>query len=171
MSDLYGLILDGHKYGIFWYGNEAAIFLRDLDLIKKVQVTDFEYFYDFGEDKIYTIYIIFIFPLGFQKPVDDIYGEPLNQFGLADTRGDKWRKLKQALTPSFSVPRMKKSVAAMNDAAHKLVGYLHSQEKKDHVEALTFIKKYYLSCLGSVGFGLNIDCFGEKPSEFEQQAG
>ena len=53
--DLYGLILDGHKYGIFWYGNEPAIFLRDLDLIKKVQVTDFEYFYDFGEDTIYTL--------------------------------------------------------------------------------------------------------------------
>jgi len=74
------------------------------------------------------------------------------------------------VTPSFSVPRMKKSIAAMNDAAQKLVGYLHSQEKKEHVEALNFIKKYYLNCLGSVGFGLNIDCFGEKPSEFEKQA-
>ena len=85
-------------------------------------------------------------------------------------RGEKWKKLKQAVTPSFSVPRMKKSVAAMNDAAQKLVSYLHSQEKKEHLEALNFIKKYYLNCLGSVGFGLNIDCFGEKPSEFEKQA-
>jgi len=69
-----------------------------------VQVTDFEHFYDFG----------------FARPVDDIFGQPLNQFGLADI--------------------------------------------------LSFIKKYYLSCIASVGFGLNIDCFSDKPSEFEKQA-
>jgi len=146
--------LDGHKYGLFWFGNEAAIFLRDLDLIKKVQVTDFEHFYDFG----------------FARPVDDIFGQPLNQFGLADIKGEKWRKLKQSVTPSFSVPRLKKNVPAMNDAANKLISFLHSQEEKEHVEALSFIKKYYLSCIASVGFGLNIDCFSDKPSEFEKQA-
>ena len=94
----------------------------------------------------------------------------MNQFGLADIRGEKWRKLKQSVTPSFSVPRLKKNVPAMNEAAHKLINYLHSQEQEEHVEALGFIKKYYLSCIASVGFGLNIDCFSEKPSEFEKHA-
>ena len=108
--------------------------------------------------------------LGFARPVDDIFGQPLNQFGLADIKGEKWRKLKQSVTPSFSVPRLKKNVPAMNDAANKLISFLHSQEEKEHVEALSFIKKYYLSCIASVGFGLNIDCFSDKPSEFEKQA-
>ena len=30
-------------------GNDPAIFLKDLDLIRKVEVTDHEYFYDFGK--------------------------------------------------------------------------------------------------------------------------
>ena len=46
-----------YRYGIFWFGNEPAIFLRDLDLIKKVQVTDFEYFYNFGKKIYYYQYL------------------------------------------------------------------------------------------------------------------
>merc|ERR1712126_572375 len=30
--------LEGQKYGLFWFGNEAAIFLRDLDLIKRFKL-------------------------------------------------------------------------------------------------------------------------------------
>ena len=29
-------------------GNEPTIFLKDLDLIKKVEVTDHEHFFDYG---------------------------------------------------------------------------------------------------------------------------
>ena len=40
------------RFGVFWHGNEPCIFLRDLDLIKKVQITDYDHFIDFGnEDK------------------------------------------------------------------------------------------------------------------------
>ena len=36
------------RFGVFWYGTEPAIFLLDLDLIKKVQITDHDHFTDFG---------------------------------------------------------------------------------------------------------------------------
>ena len=52
----------------------------------------------------------------------------------------------------------------------QLVGYLHSIENNEFVEAVDFSKKYYLSCVASIGFGLNIDCFGEKKSTFEEKA-
>jgi len=136
---------------VYWSGNEPTIFLRDLELIKKVQVTDaHEYFSDFG----------------FQPYHDN----PPNQFGLADLKGERWWKMKRSVTPSFSTPRLKKNVPAMNEAAHKLVGYLHSIEDKEFVEAIDFLKKYYLNCIANVGFGFNIDCFDEKKSEFEKQS-
>ena len=39
------------RFGIMWAKNEATIFLRDLELIKKVQITDADSFTDLG-DKI-----------------------------------------------------------------------------------------------------------------------
>ena len=41
--------LEGHRFGVFWSLNEPCIFLRDIELIKRVQVADFEHFTDFGE--------------------------------------------------------------------------------------------------------------------------
>jgi len=143
--------LDGHRFGTFWMGNEPTIFLKDLDLIKKVEVTDHEHFFDYG----------FL-------PHDD---NAKNQFGLADSKGETWKRMKKALTPSFSGPRLKKNVATMNDSAIKLIGYLQSQENNEYVEGLVFTKKFYLSCIANVGFGFNVDCFSDKPSSFEEHAG
>ena len=100
--------------------------------------------------------------------------------------------MKRQLTPSFSIPRLKKNVSTMNDVAYKvrihktrqhyrglgchsvfpsqLIGYLHSVEDREYVEALDFIRKYYLNCIAGVGFGLNIDCFTETKSSFEKAA-
>ena len=44
------LMLEKFRFGVYWSGNEPTIFLRDLELIKRVQVTDaHEYFSDFGK--------------------------------------------------------------------------------------------------------------------------
>ena len=48
--------------------------------------------------------------------------------------------------------------------------YLRSKEYEEFVDGLDFSKKYFLSCIASVGFGLNIDCFGENKSSFEKNA-
>ena len=40
--------LNTYRFGLFWNMNEPCIFLKDLELIKKVQVTDYESFMDFG---------------------------------------------------------------------------------------------------------------------------
>ena len=87
------------RFGIFWAKNEATIFLRDLDLIKKVQITDSDHFTDLG---FFAANIEF------------------NEFGLADLKGEAWRKMKRQLTPSFSIPRLKKNVTTMNEIGNKV---------------------------------------------------
>ena len=49
--------LEGHRFGVFWSMNEATIFLRDLELIKRVQVTDFDHFTDFGKSLYKMMYL------------------------------------------------------------------------------------------------------------------
>lgn len=139
--------LGENKFGLYWYLNEATIFLKDKDLIKRVQVVDFDHFTD----------------LAFSP-------DGVNQFGLADVKGEPWKKMKRQLTPSFSVPRLKKNVETMNEVANQLTGYLQSIENREYVEVIDFTKKYFLNVIASVGFGLRIDCFGEKKSAFEKAA-
>ena len=47
--------LKGHRFGILWNLNAACIFIRDIDLIKKIQVSDFEHFTDLGNHELLTI--------------------------------------------------------------------------------------------------------------------
>merc|ERR1712061_644109 len=117
--------LEGHRFGVYWSGNEPTIFLRDLELIKRVQVTDaHEYFSDFG----------------FQP----FHDNPPNQFGLADLKGERWWKMKRSVTPSFSTPRLKKNVPAMNEAAHywpepnKFDPERFSSDNKGSIDPVTF---------------------------------
>jgi len=141
--------LAGHRFGLYWDGNVPNIFIMDLDLIKQVQVGDFDHFTD----------------LGFNHP--EYLDKVGNVFGIADMQGDQWRKMKKMVTPPFSAPRLKKTVPAMNIAAEKMRDYLKTIEKNEFVNAVDFTKKFYMTSIASVVFGMDIDCFGEQESKFE----
>ena len=89
-------------------------------------------------------------------------------FGLADLQGEEWRKMKRLVTPSFSVPRLKKTVASINVAALKMTNYLKKVESKEFINSVDLLKGFYMTTVASVVFGMNIDCFGETESEFEK---
>ena len=40
--------LGENKFGLYWYLNQATIFLKDKDLIKRIQIVDFDHFTDLG---------------------------------------------------------------------------------------------------------------------------
>lgn len=142
--------LRGHRFGLFWEGHRPAVFLMDLDLIKKVQVSDFEHFTD----------------LGFYHA--DYLRRVGNSFGVSDMTGEPWKKMKRSITQPFSTPRLKKMVPAMNTCAGRLREYLMEIKEKEYVEATDFTKKFYMSNIASVVFGIYIDCYGNTESEFER---
>ena len=72
-------------------------------------------------------------------------------------------------TSSLSVPRLKKTLPAMNTCGHRLAGYLQSNQDKDQVDAVLFSKKFFMNCIASIGFGIDIDTYGDAESEFEKQ--
>jgi len=142
--------IGGHRFGIYWEGNRPAVYLKDLDLIKKVQITDFDHFNE----------------LGFGDP---FYNDKVgNQFGLASMKGDTWKKMKRMVGPPFSVPRLKKTMPAMNECGRKLESYLKSHQNDDFLDGVAFSKKYYMNTIASIVFGLDIDCYGPTESDFEK---
>ena len=89
-------ILLAFRFCVFWEGSNPCLFITDLELVKKVQVTDFDHFGD----------------LGF---VDQRYRKEVGLvFGLADLYGEKWKRLKGQVTPAFSMPRVRKATTSVN---------------------------------------------------------
>merc|ERR1711970_604477 len=143
--------LGDNRFGIFWEGNKPAIFLKDLDLIKKVQAGDFDHFMDFGFGDSW-----------YNKQVGPV-------FGLATMTGEPWRKMKKMITPSFSAPRLKKTVPAMTECGRRLGLYLKSQEDAEYVDGAVVSRKFFMNTVASVVFGMDIDCYGDEESEFEKK--
>merc|ERR1719244_2223125 len=142
--------IEGHRFGIYWEGNRPAVYLKDVDLIKKVQITDFDHFNE----------------LGFGDP---FYNDKVgNQFGLASMKGDTWKKMKRMVGPPFSVPRLKKTMPAMNECGRKLESYLKSHQNDEFIDGVEFSKKYYMNTIASIVFGMDIDCYGPTESDFEK---
>ncbi len=75
------------RVGIFYEGTEPVLYVRDLELIKRVMIKDFDHFVDFG-----------FFPDGIQA---------LNNFGLANATGEEWKSLKATISPAFSLRSLK----------------------------------------------------------------
>ena len=55
----------------------------------------------------------------------------------------------------------------MNIAGRRLRDSLTSLEEKECVNVVDFCRKFYMTTVASVAFGLDVDCFGEKETDFE----
>ena len=123
--------------------------VMDIELIKRVQVTDFDHFVDtgfFSEEYLATMGL---------------------QFGLADLRGDKWKSLRRLLSPGFSAPRIKKTIQAQNRISRLMVDHLRKQEEQGSIiEIEEDIKKFAMTCIADVAFGINADCFNDPENDF-----
>lgn len=138
-----------HRMSIFWDFGRPSIFISDLELIKRVQVTDFEYFVNTG----FTT-----------KDYLSVVGL---QFGLADSRDEEWRTLKKLITPVFSGPRIKKLGGGMNRVGKLLVEYLKVQEKSvQELDILESLQKFAMTCLADVAFGTDVNCFQDPDNAF-----
>ena len=121
----------------------------DIELIKRVQVTDFDYFVDtglFSEEYLATMGL---------------------QLGLSDLRGDMWKTLRRLLSPGFSAPRLKKTTHAQNRISRALVDHLRKQEEQGSIiEIEEDMKKFAMTCIADVAFGIDADCFNDPDNDF-----
>ena len=83
-------------------------------------------------------------------------------------KGETWKKMKRMVGPPFSVPRLKKTMPAMNECGRKLENYLKLHQNDEYIDGVSFSQKYYMNTIASVVFGMNIDCYGPMESDFEK---
>ncbi len=70
------------------------LYVRDVELIRRVMIRDFDHFMDFG-----------FFSEGLSA---------INDFGLANTLGEEWKSLKATISPAFSMRNMKAIAVGVN---------------------------------------------------------
>lgn len=138
----------GHKYVGLYFFTRKALLIIDPELVKKVLTTDFQYFSDRG------IYY-------------DEENDPLSAH-LVALSGDKWRELRQKLSPTFSSGKLKTMFATVLKCAEQLTLKLKQENKDEPFEMKEFASRYTTDVIGSCAFGIECNSLKNPNAEFRQ---
>ncbi|KAF5289036.1 hypothetical protein FQA39_LY03915 [Lamprigera yunnana] len=145
--DLYKKFIK-HRYFGFHQFNRPVLYIRDLDLIKKIAIKDFDHFIDHNT---------FI-----PKDVD-----PLMEKNLLGLKGQRWRDVRATLSPSFTISKLKFMFTLVSDSAQDFINYF-KKENEDvlEIEMKDAFTRFTNDTIASVAFGLKCNSLDERTNEF-----
>lgn len=125
-----------------------AITLCDPELIKDVLVKNFDHFTDHQS---------FI-----DENTDPIFGR-----NIVSLKGERWREMRNTLSPSFTASKMKFMFNLVSKCAQTFVDYFknHSDEA-ELFEGKEIFTKFTNDVIASVAFGINVDSLENKNNDF-----
>ena len=124
-----------------------AILVRDAHLAKKMMTSEFNSFHDRG---VYC-----------NEKVDPM---STNLFALS---GEKWKNLRQKLTPTFTSGKLKNMMPTILDVAHKLQERMRkSADSNEIVEMKNMSACFVVDIIASVIFGIEVDTINNPDNEF-----
>lgn len=132
-------------FGIFIMGKPYLV-LRDPEIIKTITIRDFNNF----EDRTFAC----------DKNADHMAGNSL--FIL---RNPDWRILRHKLTPIFTSGKLKLMFPLMKQAGYEMNLYLNKNIDRT-MDIKEVSAKYMTDLVAACFFGLDINSFGEKDSDF-----
>lgn len=129
---------------------EPVYFVRDLNLIKQITVTDFGYF----EDKATFI----------DSSSDSLFGR-----SILLLKGEKWRNMRAALSPVLTGSKIKTMFKLVAQCADDLIKYSLNETNHDKSirwEMKQFCSRYTTDVTAAYAFGLKIDSVNDPKNEF-----
>eukprot|EP00057_Strongylocentrotus_purpuratus_P025422 XP_011679896.1 PREDICTED: cytochrome P450 3A6 [Strongylocentrotus purpuratus] len=85
--------------------------------------------------------------------------------------GERWKEVRNILTPTFSAAKMKQMSNLINTNADTLVKYIGlKQEEKGRIECSEVFGSFVMDTIGSCAFGLNIDSQSNAGNPFVTNA-
>ncbi|XP_075973978.1 cytochrome P450 9e2-like [Anticarsia gemmatalis] len=128
------------------------VLLRDLDLIKKITVKDFEHFLD-------------------HRPLVDENMDPLFGRNLFSLRGQEWKDMRSTLSPAFTSSKMRAMVPFMLEVSDVMTKSLKKQIKASgvdyvDVECKDLMSRYANDVIATCAFGLKVDSHNDANNEF-----
>lgn len=134
--------------GMYAYTNPAVL-VRDVELVRKVMVSDFDYFHD-------------------RSVYSNKDREPLAS-QLFSLKGEDWKNLRKKFNPLFSSGKLKAMFPTILTEVEKLEGYVSQVATSEGVfETKELTYRYVLNIIGSIVFGLDIDILADPSHPFER---
>ncbi|XP_029170205.1 cytochrome P450 9e2-like [Nylanderia fulva] len=144
---LYNYFPDAKYYGTNDVG-KLAVLLRDPEVIKDVLVKEFEHFHDHRAFADETI--------------DPLFGK--NVFSL---RGDRWKEMRNTLSPSFTASKMKVMCGLVSKCADDFIDYLVDHpELCVEVETKEIFRRYTTDVIATAAFGISVNSMKDQTNEF-----
>jgi len=149
---------DEKYFGWFLLG-KPVLAINDVNLIKQIQVKDFDHFVDRTSDSMNKK----MFSGG---DLDEIW-----LLQLTSLTGDAWKEVRSAFTPIFTSGKMKSMLKFIKHVAEDLSGEMGKKaEEGEEFDLKDVFGKFSLDALASSAFGVNADSFQEKDSIFVKYA-
>uniref|UniRef100_A0A1Y1MPH2 Cytochrome P450 n=1 Tax=Photinus pyralis TaxID=7054 RepID=A0A1Y1MPH2_PHOPY len=138
----------GQPYGGYYFLMRPVLVVTDLELIKRILITDFEHFVD------HPAYIN-----------DD---EPLSNH-IFSLKGDRWKQLRAKLTPAFTSSKLKMMLGLFLKCCKDLEVEMDKKIIKDDVVDIgSAMEKLIMDIIGSCAFGLECNSFKSTSSDFHK---
>nr|BBE49548.1 cytochrome P450 monooxygenase [Adoxophyes honmai] len=131
---------------------KPIVVVRDLELIKKITVKDFEHFLDHRNI--------------LKKDV-----EPLFSRTLLVLKGQEWKDMRSTLSPAFTSSKMKHMLPFIVEVGNRMVSSLKEKLQKAEgqpidIEVKDLSTRFANDVIASCAFGLRVDSHAEPDNEF-----
>ncbi|XP_013112914.1 probable cytochrome P450 28d1 [Stomoxys calcitrans] len=150
IQDIYESYKHSENFVGIFNGGTPQLLLTDIDIIKRVLITDFKNFHDNDISKYVDV------------SSDKIFGS--NPFILT---GEEWKERRAEVTPGLTTNRIKTVYPVTNRVCKTMVDYIEKQAKmggKDGVDGKDLCLRFTCEVVTDCVLGLNAETFTDKPS-------
>nr|QPF77610.1 cytochrome P450 monooxygenase CYP9A151 [Ostrinia furnacalis] len=151
LKRLYDSFPEERLVGNFEFTNPLVV-IRDLELVKKVTIKDFEHFLD-------------------HRTVVDDKLDPFWGRNLFSLKGDEWRNMRATLSPAFTSSKIRLMIPFMVEVGNQMISSLKKQIQESgtssiEVEAKDLTSRFANDVIASCAFGLKVDSQAQQDNEF-----
>ncbi|KAK9501327.1 hypothetical protein O3M35_012063 [Rhynocoris fuscipes] len=145
--------MKGKPFAGMYEGTRPVLFVLDPDLIKLILVKHFDHFMD--------------------RPVIKYKSEGYLEKMMIALQGNEWKRTRVACTPAFSSGRLKSMVPLFDTCGKQMIQYLNrviDEQGETTLDIRALLINYTLNSIASTSFGISIDSYTDKESEFVKYA-
>ncbi|KAI2474099.1 cytochrome P450 9e2-like [Diabrotica virgifera virgifera] len=149
--NVYNAIPNARYFGVYQFSKPALV-LKDPDLITELTIKHFNHFTDH------------------QFMISEKF-EPMWGKSLFIIKGQRWRKIRHIISPSFTSNKLKIMFGLITDCAKNFTEhFLQKNEDVIEVELKEVFKRFTNDVLTSTSFGLAVDSFKNPNNQFLDMA-